>query len=132
MIFLIQGFFFQNHTSLRIIHRAEVEGGIGAGIMNAMWRTMFSGVIYPDSIKPSKLIGEMFDRYGESTLVNVKIGPEKMSFGKRYNHRNYNIRYKFERVGNIWVGGFSHERTGKGDAKCIITEIPDNFTLPPA
>ncbi|MDD2785603.1 MAG: hypothetical protein PHS79_01765 [Patescibacteria group bacterium] len=128
---LIHGFFFQNREWLSVAHRSEVEGGVGVVIHEGLCRYMYSGVIYPNPHSEQELIGEMFDHFGESELFDVKITQEDAEFAKKYDNRNDIIRYKFRRVGDLWVGEYSSPATGRGGAKCTITEAPDSLFLPP-
>jgi hypothetical protein len=130
MALLIQGFFFQNQHWLSIVHRSEVEGGVGVAINEGLCKYMYSGVIFPNPHNKHELIGEMSDYFGESKLFDVKITQEKAQFAKKYDDYNEVIYYKFKREIELWVGEYYGSATGGGGAKCIIIEAPDNLFFP--
>ncbi|MDO8240789.1 MAG: hypothetical protein Q7T51_02340 [Candidatus Moranbacteria bacterium] len=92
---------------------------------------MYSGIIFPDSESETGLAGEMVDIFGESILSDVKVGEHEVFFTKRYVNRTDTMAYQFHREGNLWVGGYSGSAVCNGGAKCIITDVPNDFFLPP-
>jgi len=94
---------------------------------------MFSGVIYPDQNNVlGGLAGEMNDQFGQSQLSHVILFPdERVKFVKKYNHRDDRIEYEFIKEGSIWVGKYSGPVVKEGNAKCIITQVPEELFLPP-
>ena len=88
---------------------------------------MFSGAIWRDP-KLKKLVGRMNDAFGISDLINVEIGEAGISYDKLYQKRRDYIAYEFkQRDGVSWVGAWEGEDVGKGIARLIITEVPDEF-----
>ncbi|MDD2758170.1 MAG: hypothetical protein PHD72_02225 [Patescibacteria group bacterium] len=128
--YLIQGFFFQERLWLG---PEGSEGGFGEVVIfsKGLCRFMYAGVIYPDRGRPSALVGDMVDCFGESVLSDVSISSDEVCFIKKYVHRADLINYKFGRQGNLWVGGYSGTAVGGDVATCIITETPaDLFRAP--
>jgi len=124
MVYLIQGFFFQNRQWLGLDMSTEGEGVI-AVVRQGLCRNLFSGVMFPDTL--GGLIGEMNDRCGESELSKVVISSNSFQFEKNYKERvNRPISYSFRRKGLLWIGEYSGETVGRGGATCITTEVSDN------
>lgn len=123
---LIQGFFFQDRLMLDIEHRGESEGGVHVVYRGGACRFMYAGTIWlePES---SIFMGEMADAFGESDLSEITLGPDELSFSKKYEHRADTIKYSFRRQGSIWVGEYEGEKTGKGRSNCVLTEVPDTL-----
>ena len=121
---------------------SEGEGVVGI-ISNDLCKFMFSGVIFPPANKMSMssmdkngvvyygLTGFLIDHFGESLLHGVRISSEELTFQKEYVLRHDRIEYKFNRQGDLWVGGYTGPAVGIGGAKCIITEVRDDFFVPP-
>lgn len=128
MVHLIQGFFFQNFQSLGIAFGPD---GSMTVVRGGLYRFMFAGAIFSETIHSTILVGEMNDCFGESHLFNVVITKDELTFEKKYEHRRDYINYKFQREGNIWVGGYEGLAVGIGGAKCITTEVPAIFFQPP-
>lgn len=105
---LLQGVFFQDYPG-------------GFPVNENFNGFEFSGVIFPQAH-----VGRITDNFGKSTLSDIIIEETAISFTKRYNNRP-SIRFMFSKKDSIWVGQFKGEDTGVGTAKCIITEVPDDF-----
>ena len=127
MAFLINGFFYQKKRFLDVAVQSEVEGGAAAFINSQLFRTMFAGIIYPDPDNQNFLIGQIMDHYGESFLNNVKLSEIELEFEKCYSHRCDTIKYEFTLNNGIYMGRYSGEAVGGGEARCIITPAPENF-----
>ncbi|HBD05729.1 TPA: hypothetical protein DCZ32_04705 [Candidatus Uhrbacteria bacterium] len=127
---LIQGYFFQPTLTLSTAHCSETKGGVRAVVDRKLVHAMFAGVIFPDP-DGSGLVGQMSDSFGISILSNIVIGPDILSFTKQYDNRP-SIHYKFRKDGLLWVGTYDGSDTGKGWAKCSLTEVPAEIFEPPA
>ena len=130
--FLIQGFFFQEHILLGVApwseseDQDEDEGELGIVMHPELMAHMWSGVIFTNP-ETDQLSGELIDDFGESTLANIELTPDRISFIKQYDNRRDNIFYSFTPEKSYWVGKYSGELVGKGVARCILTELPDAF-----
>ena len=128
MLYLIQGFFFQEGSQLGI---GDDDGDLRVFIRDAMLYTMFSGIIGPDPGNPEKFIGSMTDRYGESQLKVTLLDADIFSFTKIYARRDDSIYYGFEKYPNgIWVGKYHGKMVGVGKAHCVLTIVPKTFLEP--
>jgi hypothetical protein len=130
-IFLIQGFFFQNYQWLGLGMGSQGEGVIST-LNEGLCRFMFSGVLYPDRYNAlDELIGHMKDHYGQSAISKAILLPEDLEFIKKYDGHSDEIKYKFRKHNGLWIGGYSGSDVGKGGAKCILTEVPEDLLQPP-
>lgn len=122
---LITGFFFQNSLTFGVRMKAD---GAGVFVRDMTLRTMFSGVIGPEC---GLLVGRMTDHYGESELFDVVLGPKALWFTKRYVQRDDLVLYKFKKgADGIWRGTYDGRATGRGEAHCVLMEVPEDFFLP--
>lgn len=129
MVYLIQGLFFQNYQSLGIAFGPD---GSRTVLRTGLHRFGFRGVIYFESINnPTRLVGEMNDYFGHSRLYEVVLTDKELSFDKWYEDDSSVIRYNFHRECSIWVGSYQGGSVDPGGAKCITTEVPENFFQPP-
>lgn len=76
--------------------------------------------------------GFLVDIFGQSVLTNFSMKETEMGFFKQYRRRlgndAYLIKYTFTKSENgIWNGEWEATAVGKGEARCILTEIPDGF-----
>lgn len=123
---LITGFFFQNSLTLGV---GMTTDGAGVFVRDMTLRTMFSGVIA--HFGGGMLVGKMTDHYGESELFDVVLGPKALWFTKRYVHRDDLVLYKFKKgVDDVWRGTYNGRSTGKGEAHCVLTVVPEDFLMP--
>jgi len=130
-IYLIQGFFFQDHQWLKLGY--DHSGEMSVFVQEGLGRFMFSGVMYPDENSVmGDLAGQMVDQIGDSMLTEGRILPDQVKFVKSYLRIPGEIRYEFEKQGDIWIGRYSGERSGEGGATCIITEVTEEIFRPPA
>ena len=113
MTYLIQGVFFYGVST--------------KGFEGTVMRSMFSGVI--ETNQEGILAGKMKDEFGESRLSDISIDGDRFTFTKIYHgHNNAPISYEFLKGANgIWCGKFDGEKSGTGQANCILTAVPDNF-----
>ena len=103
-VHLMQGVFFQRQDHLGLGHNAE--GDLRVFVRSGMCRYMYSGVIFPDPDSVvGRLIGEMFDNFGQSILSDIQMSLDELRFVKKYNDRKDIIRYRFHRQGPLCVGG---------------------------
>ena len=125
MIYLIQGFFFQKSTALNIDPYEEK-----VTISEVTIRSMFSGIIGPDEKAPENetWVGTMMDRYGIARLNSVVFGMEHFAFVKVYEGRKDSIMYRFKKDRNgFYQGTFEGEEVESGEARCVLTTVPDDF-----
>ncbi len=123
---LIQGFFFQDLFRPEIEHRGESEGGVHVVFRGGACRFMYAGTIWFE-LESGIFMGEMVDAFGESDLSEITLGPDELSFSKKYEHRADVIKYSFRRQDSIWVGEYEGKETGKGWSNCALTEVPDTL-----
>lgn len=130
MIYLIQGFFFYQPSSL--VEDSPPEELFSAKIFTqkGLCRCMFAGTIFPDPNSEGILLGEMEDYFGLSTLV-VTLSETKLSFTKKYDARPEVLKYSFRRQGNLWVGNYERDEgmNTKGEAWCILTPVPEKLFI---
>ena len=128
--YLIQGFFFQQRQGLGVAMRPG-EGAV-AVVRRALYRDMFAGMFYrdPESVMEG-LSGEMTDRFGRSQIHHAQITDSLFSFTKHYASGGHAIYYRFSREGAIWVGNFSGEAAGRGQATCVTTLVSEELLQPP-
>lgn len=129
--YLIQGFFFQNISQLSFYDNWSSPDGFSVFIKSGLFKFMYAGIIFTNPEAKTELIGEMSDHFGKSKLFEIIVTDKVATFIKKYDCRNDLIKYCFKRDGNIWTGEYSGKATGKGGAKCIITEVPKDLFLPP-
>lgn len=128
MVNLIQGFFFLERPELGIGYDSS---GARALVRMEMLRTMFSGVFGPEHEGSEILAGRMTDHYGESTLRGILYEGDVFNFVKLYDRRPDHIDYCFKKCADgTWCGTFAGKATGKGQANCVLTTVPENFLLP--
>lgn len=118
--YMVQGFFFQEGESLGIAMK-PIEGAV-AVIRRGMARSMFSGLIWQDDFL-DELTGEMSDPFGSSALEDVTLTDSEFTFVKKYERRTDSIFYRFHPEGDFWVGKYTGERVGRGNANCILTPV---------
>lgn len=126
-LFLIQGLFFANDYIMGISHDPEI--GERATINQAMFRTMFAGVIRFSEDYPGGE-GALLDHYGTSILSEVELTDDKLSFKKRYDHRRDIILYELNKSGDCWAGSYSGNAVGTGAVKCQLLPIGEDFFMP--
>lgn len=128
-MWLMQGCFYQPHISLQPAMR---DGEISVAVLARMGVFPFSGTIRLQTF--GTLQGNMEDCFGRATLRNVRMRQDEfLSFTKKYDNRPDTIEYEFHYRNGIWVGDYTGDETGRGDAKCIVTEVPNDFyTTPPS
>ncbi|MFA5358529.1 MAG: hypothetical protein WC310_01750 [Patescibacteria group bacterium] len=130
-VYLIQGFFFQDQERLGLAMSSEAKGAV-AVVNSGLCRFMYAGVIYPaENETANEYVGQMFDHFGDAALSDIKLSADQLEFVKKYNHRNDLIDYIFLKRNGIWVGSYSGSVVGQGSAKCVITEVPQDFFQPP-
>lgn len=125
---LIHGFFFFNGPQLGITY--DQSGAIGV-IREVVQRSMFAGVIGPERKGSKVLTGRMTDHYGGSELIDIEIEDGRILFTKVYDRRSDGISYLFKKdADGTWDGTFVGRAVGSGQARCILTIVPEDFLLP--
>jgi len=93
---------------------------------------VFSGVIGERSLAAGN-DGFLTDMFGKSVLSDFQLNDKKLKFVKQYLRRledgpDFRIQYAFTKDGaGVWVGTWSAPAVGKGEARCVLTEIPAGF-----
>lgn len=111
-------------------HLPESRGGIRAAFLKGLARFMYSGSIWRSDadVVDSPYVGVMEDSFGPSSVSEVECDTDHLVFTKIYRGRVDEIRYTFDvREGSTLVGRWSDPRVGDGIARCLITEVPDEF-----
>jgi hypothetical protein len=126
-LFLIQGLFFANDYIMGISHDPKI--GERATINQAMFRTMFAGVIKFSENCPAGE-GALLDHYGSSIIFEIELTDNKLSFKKRYDHRRDVILYELEKTDNCWMGSYSGNMVGMGAVKCQLLPVDEEFFMP--
>lgn len=127
---LINGCFFQSRTSLNIDFHPEI--GVAAFARCAINVGGFTGFI--TTISSGKIIGQMWDAYGESKLTQVSLFP-RFVFCKQYVGRDDKIFYVFESTPDGVFHGSWEMKKGEdviafGKAWCILTPVPERVFNP--
>jgi hypothetical protein len=126
-MFLIQGVFFQKRQFLTTTYLPRE--GLSPVLGNGVFYSMFCGSIWVDPQKPSQLVGGLMDQFGDSLLSSIEMTPDFLRFKKKYSQREYTIDYDLVPLGQgMWKGTWkSIPSVGMGPARCILTEVPNNF-----
>lgn len=125
--YMIQGFFFQEGTYFDTAIVA-IEGAVVV-VRESMFRDLFSGLFGPS--ESGEWTGTMLDSCGRSSLTNVWISPNHFGYDKRYEHRTDVVNYDFRLHENgLWVGSYSGDAVGTGQATCILTPITKQMLKP--
>lgn len=134
-IWLVQGVFFQKQGRLDTRY---IDLELRAVVVRQLVGGMYAGVFAADPNDPEKMIGHMFDQYGDSVLSDIVLKDDKFSFLKQYERRRDKIRYTFTREngGRVWCGDWSMEQDGHeldhGQSNCAITVVGEQFFQPTA
>ena len=129
-ILLIQGVFFQAMHAFSIGYKPGE--GAAAMVGDSLRFGIFYGVAGPqsdsDTPQDGTYSGRMHDYVGYSAITNLKVTDTEVSFTKQYDHRKP-IAYTFTKKDpfGVWVGGYNGHDCGTGLAKCLITEVDENF-----
>lgn len=127
-MFFINGMFWQEGL-VPYVGNDQIMGEV---VMLGIKQTeaLFSGVI--GLLAYSGTDGYLKDTFGESDVSDVKLSRTNLSFTKQYIHREDTISYSFTRGSDdVWVGTWEGDAVGKGEAKCILTKIPQTFFQKP-
>jgi len=93
----------------------------------------FSGMFHPKEESDGSLTGKLTDDFGCSTLPEINIDEEEITFTKKYNHRCDLIHYTLKpnrSFPNLWVGTYEGIATGRDCTNCLIVEVPVEFLSP--
>jgi len=127
-IYLIQGIIFQNGHVFGTAYKPGL--GIASTIHDALIFSMCQGIVGPNPENEEVLFGTMQDKWGKSEITNFKISEGELTFIKQYKGRPI-INYRFKKNGgNVWHGQYEGVDCGKGESKCILTEIDESFLNP--
>ena len=127
-MFFINGMFWQQGQAPYLDHIP----GEGAVVMlgQRQLQAVFSGLIGNRPLADGN-DGFLVDVFGPSVLTNFSVGDTEMEFLKQYQRRFENavlIRYTFTKSQDgVWNGEWEAPAVGKGEARCILTEIPEEF-----
>lgn len=122
-VYLVQGFYFQERESFGV-EIVAIDGAIPV-IREEMVRCMFAGVIWWDE-EIGMWLGNLLDSIGPSELEDIDVGGPVLYFEKNYTDGISGcITYQFTQApGGFWVGGYTGERVGSGDANCVLIPLP--------
>lgn len=131
MAYWIQGLFFQPvleiklDMDMRVVSRSPL-------ILEHEGQFMFHGSIWLDpESNNGRLTGVIEDGFGIAALSHIRISDKHFAFTKQYEGRSDQIRYVFgKKDGPTWVGTWSGPWVGDGIARCLVTELPDDFLGP--
>ncbi len=123
-LFLIQGIFFYESTAPDIAYK-PAEGAVVV-MRDGKYYSLFSGVIAPVIGNETQYGGSLSDYFGPSTISNIRISDQKLSFDKKYDNSEKIIKYNFKKVGRLYVGSYKGYKI-KGIARCILNEIGEDF-----
>ena len=74
--------------------------------------------------------GSLEDRYGLSTLRDVRHGERVISFTKRYDKRGEEILYTLRlQDDGTWVGDYEGETVESGRVRSVLVPVPSDFFL---
>lgn len=117
----MQGFFFQRRTSFGV-DIVAIKGAV-AVIREGMFRDMFSGLFGLD--ESGEWSGTILDTFGTSTMSDISLVEDRLTFNKRYDDDGNIIHYEFRLTyDGLWVGSYSSDNVGTGAATCILTPVP--------
>lgn len=128
-MYFINGMFWQQGQMPFIGHDAQIGEVVMLG--ERQLEAVFSGLIGELSLTDGN-DGFLVDIFGQSVLSNFSVSETKMEFRKQYRRRldddAFLIQYTFTKSeGGIWNGDWKAPAVGKGEARCMLTEIPSNF-----
>lgn len=127
-LYSLFGVFFQNKKGIITAHDPII--GTRAFIEETMKRSTFYALLGEEDDR-ADISGMMNDVFGDSEITDFTIDDSTMSYRKRYIHRSDVIEYVFNtKEGNTWYGTWSGPSVGTGTAKCIVTEIDEQFFQP--
>jgi hypothetical protein len=76
------------------------------------------------------VIDFLTDAAGKATLAGIELTEDTLSFTKQYDGREDTIHYRFRKQADgTWKGGYSGTATSEGEARCIVTQVPDDFLI---
>lgn len=123
----IQGVFFQGVFDPFIAQKPGI--GTAVALRKIVEYSMYYAIVYPHDTHDDIFVGAMSDRYGYSTITELKISDTELSFTKTYDGRPP-IYYSFTKTSdNTWEGTWQGTDCGNGTSRCIITEIDESFLL---
>ncbi len=126
-MFLLQGVFWQAIENAGFDHkRDEVV------VRRGHFTFAFAGAIDANPPDKKPLEGWMLDIFGRSRIFDIELTDGTLSFKKQYHDRDDVITYSFRKQGSgTLVGFYQGEAVGRDFARCILTEVSDEFFQPP-
>jgi len=122
-VYIITGIWLQEHAGVDIDF--DRTGAIPVW-RTAMCRHLFAGVVWNGT--DGTFEGSMLYQVGTSELSDIRLSGKMLTFTKKYSHRDDFIEYLFAKQSDgTWSGGYSGEACGAGKARCIVTEVADEF-----
>jgi hypothetical protein len=130
-MYFINGMFWQQGQMPYIIPDPNTGSVITIGESQA--EATFSGLIGEHSLA-SGYDGFLVDIFGKSVIAKFVHEETKISFFAQHERQlsndNFLISYTFSKSKNeIWEGTWRAPAVGGGEARCILTPIPDDFFL---
>jgi hypothetical protein len=132
-MYFINGMFWQQGQMPYIGHDPNIGSVVMIG--ESQVEATFNGLIGERSLA-SGYDGFLVDIFGQSVITDFLQEEKKISFFKQYERRlgndDFLISYTFTKSENgVWTGHWKAPAVGQGEARCILTPIPDDFFLKP-
>jgi hypothetical protein len=88
----------------------------------------FGGYFRHDALTGKVCDGQLVDCWGQADILNFGLlDKDTLEFNKKYIGRQSVINYKYRKIkGDIWVGEYNGEYTGKGETQCKINLIDND------
>lgn len=126
-IYAIAGTFYQETTEPLIVYAAEAVGGTHVELVAQQMSHTFSGyfaIINKEMLEIGH--GVMIDTYGPSALSILEMEDDKFIFQKSYERSENIVSYFMQRGDSgVWTGRYHSLQVGEGDARCLLTELPE-------
>ena len=125
MEYIVIGFFVQNIAVVGIGVNSETRE---PKIVVISGKTTFD---FCGSFNLKDTTGEMFDYYGKSSLSDVLLEGEILSFGKSYSRAGGNVlKYVFrKRSEDFFDGSYTSIKQINGVARCMIFPVTKKLSL---
>ena len=134
-VYLIQGFAVHDFTGFELDNWEALVFKVKTAQDEHLWRSLFSGVIYPDPDHPALYRGQMNDVRGVSSLSQVIIRYRLVRFTKKYVFRDNPTHFRLQPLGrsghSFWVGEQYGPTDKRGMVACRLTYY-DSLTFKPS